>query len=52
MVKGDAIQTPEEIVKNLPNAFFGMKLKNGYVPLGHISGKCGCITSVSFLGTR
>ena len=37
--KDDAIQMQGEIVDNLPNATFRVKLENGHVILGHISGK-------------
>ncbi len=39
MAKDDAIQMQGEIVENLPNATFRVKLENGHVVLGHISGK-------------
>ena len=39
MAKHDVIQMAGEIVENLPNAMFRVKLENGYVVLGHISGK-------------
>jgi len=39
MVKVDAIQMLGEVVENLPNATFRIKLENGHVVLGHISGK-------------
>ncbi len=39
MPKDDVIQMAGEIVENLPNAMFRMKLENGHVVLGHISGK-------------
>ncbi|MBU3555771.1 MULTISPECIES: translation initiation factor IF-1 [Polynucleobacter] len=39
MSKDDAIQMAGEIVENLPNAMFRVKLENGHVVLGHISGK-------------
>ena len=37
--KDDVIQMQGEIVDNLPNATFRVKLENGHVILGHISGK-------------
>jgi translation initiation factor IF-1 len=37
--KDDAIQMQGEILENLPNATFRVKLENGHVVLGHISGK-------------
>lgn len=39
MTKGDVIQMQGEILENLPNATFRVKLENGHVVLGHISGK-------------
>jgi translation initiation factor IF-1 len=39
MSKEDVIQMQGEIVDNLPNATFRVKLENGLVVLGHISGK-------------
>ena len=39
MAKDDVIQMQGEIVENLPNATFRVKLENGHVVLGHISGK-------------
>jgi translation initiation factor IF-1 len=39
MAKDDVIQMLGEVVENLPNATFRVKLENGYVVLGHISGK-------------
>ena len=39
MAKEDVIQMQGEIVENLPNATFRVKLENGHVVLGHISGK-------------
>ena len=39
MTKEDVIQMQGEIVENLPNATFRVKLENGHVVLGHISGK-------------
>ena len=35
----DVIQLQGEIVDNLPNATFKVKLENGHEILGHISGK-------------
>jgi translation initiation factor IF-1 len=37
--KDDVIQMLGEVVENLPNATFRVKLENGHVVLGHISGK-------------
>jgi translation initiation factor IF-1 len=39
MSKEDTIQMQGEIVETLPNATFRVKLENGYIVLGHISGK-------------
>ena len=39
MAKEDVIQMQGEIVETLPNATFRVKLENGHVILGHISGK-------------
>jgi len=39
MAKDDAIQLQGEVVENLPNTTFRIKLENGHVVLGYISGK-------------
>ena len=39
MSKDDVIQMAGEVVENLPNAMFRVKLENGHGVLGHISGK-------------
>jgi translation initiation factor IF-1 len=39
MAKEDVIEMQGEVVENLPNATFKVKLENGHVVLGHISGK-------------
>ena len=39
MAKEDVIQMQGEIEESLPNATFRIKLENGHVELGHISGK-------------
>jgi len=39
MSKEDTIQMQGEILETLPNATFRVKLENGRVVLGHISGK-------------
>ena len=39
MSKEDTIQMQGEILEMLPNATFRVKLVNGHVVLGHISGK-------------
>ena len=39
MAKDDVIQMQGEVIENLPNATFRIKLENDHVVLGHISGK-------------
>jgi translation initiation factor IF-1 len=39
MSKDDVIQMLGEVIENLPNATFRVKLENGHVVWGHISGK-------------
>ena len=39
MAKEETIQMQGEVVETLPNATFRVKLENGHVVLGHISGK-------------
>ena len=39
MAKEETIQMQGEVVETLPNAMFRVKLENGHVVLGHISGK-------------
>ncbi|PKO66318.1 MAG: translation initiation factor IF-1 [Betaproteobacteria bacterium HGW-Betaproteobacteria-16] len=39
MSREDVIEMQGEVVENLPNATFRVKLENGHVVLGHISGK-------------
>lgn len=39
MSKEDVIQMEGEIIETLPNATFRVKLENGFVILGHVSGK-------------
>jgi translation initiation factor IF-1 len=39
MPREDFIQMAGEILENLPNATFRVKLENGHTVLGHISGK-------------
>ena len=39
MAKEDLIEMHWEVVENLPNATFRVKLENGHVVLGFISGK-------------
>ena len=38
MAKEDTIEMQGEILETLPNATFRVKLENGHVVLGHISG--------------
>lgn len=39
MSKEDVIEMQGEVLENLPNATFRIKLENDHVVLGHISGK-------------
>ena len=39
MGKEDVIEMQGEVLENLPNATFKVKLENGHIVLGHISGK-------------
>jgi translation initiation factor IF-1 len=39
MSKEDVIEMEGSITENLPNATFRVKLENGHMVLGHISGK-------------
>lgn len=39
MTKEDVIEMQGEVVETLPNATFRVKLENGHIVLGHISGK-------------
>ena len=39
MSKDDVIEMQGEVLENLPNATFRVKLENGHEVLGHISGK-------------
>jgi translation initiation factor IF-1 len=39
MSKEDVIEMQGEVQENLPNATFRVKLENGHIVLGHISGK-------------
>ena len=39
MAKEDTIEMQGEVLENLPNATFRVKLENGHVVLGHISGE-------------
>ena len=39
MAREDYIEMQGEVVENLPNATFRVKLENNHVVLGHISGK-------------
>ncbi|MCL2656390.1 MAG: translation initiation factor IF-1 [Betaproteobacteria bacterium] len=39
MSKEDAIEMQGEVIETLPNATFRVRLENGHIVLGHISGK-------------
>lgn len=39
MGKEETIQMQGEVIETLPNATFRIKLENGHIVLGHISGK-------------
>ena len=39
MAKEETIQMQGEVLETMPNATFRVKLENGHVVLGHISGK-------------
>ena len=52
MAKEEMIQMQGEIVENLPNATFRVKLENGHVVLGTSPERCGCTTSASCRATR
>ena len=39
MAKEDYIEMQGEVIENLPNATFKVKLENGFEVLAHISGK-------------
>ena len=39
MAKEDFIEMQGEVIENLPNATFRVKLENGHAVLGYISGK-------------
>jgi len=39
MAKEDVIEMQGEVTENLPNAMFRVRLENGHMVLGHISGK-------------
>ena len=39
MARNDVIEMQGEVLENLPNATFRVKLENGHTVLGHISGK-------------
>jgi translation initiation factor IF-1 len=38
MSKDDVVRMQGEVLENLPNATFKVKLENGHVVVGHISG--------------
>ncbi len=39
MAKEETIQMQGEVIETLPNSTFRIKLENGHIVLGHISGK-------------
>lgn len=39
MSKEDAIEMQGQVLENLPNATFRVRLESGHIVLGHISGK-------------
>ncbi len=39
MAKDDVIEMVGQVIENLPSATFKVKLENGHIVLGHISGK-------------
>ena len=39
MAKADMIELEGQVIENLPNAMFKVKLENGHEVLAHISGK-------------
>jgi len=39
MAKDDVIQMEGEVIENLPNATFRIRLENGHKVLGYVSGK-------------
>ncbi|HLR82200.1 MAG TPA: translation initiation factor IF-1 [Paenalcaligenes sp.] len=39
MAKDDVIQMEGEVIENLPNATFRIRLENGHTVLGYVSGK-------------
>ena len=39
MAKEDVIEMQGEVVENLPNATFRVRLESGHIILGHISGR-------------
>ena len=39
MAKEDLIEMQGEVVENLPNATFRVRLESGHIILGHISGR-------------
>jgi len=39
MARSDLIECTGEVVENLPNAMFRVKMENGHEVLAHISGK-------------
>jgi translation initiation factor IF-1 len=39
MAKEDLIDTEGEVIENLPNAMFRVKIDEGHIVLAHVSGK-------------
>lgn len=52
MAKEDRIEMQGEIVENLPNATFRVKLENGHIVLVISQEKCVCTTFVFCLVTK
>jgi hypothetical protein len=52
MSKDDVIQMQGEVLENLPNANFRVKVEMGMSFLDIFPEGCGCITFASFLVTR
>jgi translation initiation factor IF-1 len=47
MAKEDYIEMQGEVVENLPNATFKVKLENGTLSMALSPARCACTTSVS-----
>jgi len=52
MAKEEVIEMEGEVLENLPNATFKVKLENGHEVLGYISGKMRMITFEFFREIR